>query len=293
MSDQSVPVVTLSMFWPLLMWAAGNDNAVAHAALDRVQARTGFASDPIYQEDVAEEIAREHFPSGATGVGIAFYCGNSDGWADDREGFESFKELLDGIDEHGPLSHTDPAHVAMVVRILAISQSLPVYAEGPNVRFKHEEHHGMWVSLWRTRPARSSGEATSVGHFFPYQPGENAENFDAGAAVFRWMIERHAEIVKATCPRTLVGEVHALKATHSTTWLDGLPPEDARSQTAPGPGLTEMTDPDLGVLSETGNIQSGSLWAAVAWIDTGGHTNLGYGPDVGLASPSADSPCTT
>lgn len=208
MPDQPVPTVTLSMFWPLLMHAAGNEyNTVAHAALDRIQARTNLPLDLIYREDVAEEMAREHFPSGTTDRSAGFYALQPEGWADERDAYESFEEMTRGLADSGPLSCTDPAHVAMVIRVLAISQSLPVYIEGPNVKFKHdvgcndeyyERGPGVWVSLWRTRPARSSDEAISVGHLFPYRPGETAENFDVGAAVFRWLAERHAEIVAAT-----------------------------------------------------------------------------------------------
>ena len=92
MPDQPVPTVTLSMFWPLLMQAAGNEyNTVAHAALDRIQTRTGLGLDLIYREDVAEEMAREHFPSGTTDRSAGFYAIQPEGWADERDAYESFE----------------------------------------------------------------------------------------------------------------------------------------------------------------------------------------------------------
>lgn len=208
--DQSVPTVTLSMFWPLLMQAAGNEyNTVAHAALDRIQARTNLALDLIYREDVAEEMAREHFPSGTTDSSVGFYTLQPKGWADEHDLYDTFEEMVRDMADSGPLSSTDPAHVAMVVRVLALSQSLPVYIEGPNIKFKHNDEcpstgvdhdhdgcgPGVTIRLERTRAA--SGPA-GVGYFLPYRPGETAETFDVGAAVFRWLAERHAEIVKAT-----------------------------------------------------------------------------------------------
>lgn len=207
----NTPTVTLSMFWPLLMQAAGNEyNVNWHAIPDRIHARTGIAPDLISREAVAEEMAREHFPSGSTSHVLGFYAGKDDLWADDRELYDNFEEMASVMRQAGndALSPTDPAHVAMVVRILAISQSLPVYVEGPNVTTRHYDKWlvedsenigpGILLSLDRTRPARSSAEPVSVGYFFSYRPGESAENFDVADALFRWMAERHAEIVKAT-----------------------------------------------------------------------------------------------
>lgn len=201
------PTVTLAMFWPLLMQAAGNEyNPNAQTALVRLQARTSLDVDKLYAEDVAEEMAREHFPSGTTqrAVAVGFYTPN-EGWVDDRDMYDTFEEMLNNLEEAGPLSSSDPVHVAMVIRILALSQGLPVYVEGPNVKFKHYDTYqdaddidcgpGVMISLDRTRP--SSGPV-SVGYFIPYQSGESAKNLDVGAAIFRWMAERHAEIVTAT-----------------------------------------------------------------------------------------------
>lgn len=212
------PTVTLSMFWPMLMQAAENDyNPNAHAAIARLQARPGFDADTLSAEGVAEEMARQHFPSGTTSKAVGFYAAQigfvapNDGWSDDHNLYDTFEEMADGMAEakSGPLSPTDPGHVAMVIRMLALSQSLPVYIEGPNVKFKHNDEcpsagidhdhdgcgPGVTIRLERTRPG--SGPA-SVGYFLAYLPGESAENFDVGAAVFRWMAERHAEIVEAT-----------------------------------------------------------------------------------------------
>lgn len=212
MPDQSVPTVTLSMFWPLLMQAAGNEyNSLARAALDRIQARTNLAPDLIYREDVAEEMAREHFPSGTTSRSVGFYTLQPTGWADERDAYESFEEMTHGLADSGPLSYTDPAHVAMVVRVLAISQSLPVYVECPGLEIRHNRRvpdeggnptgeMGFLIRCVRTRPpvGNENRSPLSAGLYLPYQPGETAENFDVGAAVFRWLAERHAEIVKAT-----------------------------------------------------------------------------------------------
>ena len=221
MSD--TPTVTLSMFWPLLMQAAGNEHNVNwHAIPDRIHARTGIALDRISREDVAEEMAREHFPSGTTEEVVGFYRMESGGWMTDQDCFDRFDDMA--LNRCGPgyeaepifypdyngglLSPTDPHHVAMVVRILAISQSLPVYVEGPNVTTRHydkwlvedSENVGPGILLYldRTRPARSSAEPASVGYFFSYRPGESAENFNVADALFRWMVARHTEIVKAT-----------------------------------------------------------------------------------------------
>lgn len=211
MSD--TPTVTLSMFWPMLMQAAGNEyNVNAQTALARLEARIDLPANHLCREAVAEEMAREHFPSGTTSNALGFYAGKDDFWADDRELYDNFQEMLDSQHQSGPLSPTDPAHVAMVVRILAISQSLPVYVEGPNVKFKHNDEcpsagvdhdhddcgPGVTIRLECARPARSSAEPVSVGYFFSYRPGESAENFNVADALFRWMVERHAEIVKAT-----------------------------------------------------------------------------------------------
>lgn len=206
MSD--TPTVTLSMFWPLLMQAAENDyNPNTHDSIARLQARPDFNADTLGAEGVAEEMAREHFPSGTTERVPGFYAAKR-GWIGDHEVFDSFSEMTSYARHDGPLSPKDPGHVAMVVRILAISQSLPVYVEGPNVATRHYEKWlvedsenigpGILLSLERTRPARSSAEPVSVGYFFSYRPGESVENFNVADALFRWMVERHAEIVKAT-----------------------------------------------------------------------------------------------
>lgn len=213
MSD--TPTVTLSMFWPLLMQAAGNEyNSNAQTALARLEAKTELPANHLCREAVAEEMAREHFPSGTTSNVLGFYAGKDDIWADDRELYDNFEEMASVMRQAGndALSPTDPAHVAMVVRILALSQSLPVYVEGPNVKFKHNDEcpsagvdhdhddcgPGVTIRLECTRPARSSAEPVSVGYFFSYRPGESAENFNVADALFRWMVERHAEIVEAT-----------------------------------------------------------------------------------------------
>lgn len=201
------PTVTLSMFWPLLLQVAENDfNPNAHAAIARLLARPGFDADTLSAEGVAEEMARQHFPSGTTTRTMGFYCGEV--WEDAIDIFDTFDEMVHQMAGDGPLVATDPGHVAMVVRMLAISQSLPVYIEGPNVKFKHHDTYldaddidsgpGVMISLERTRPARCSAEPVAVGCYLPYLPGESAENLDVGVAVFRWLAERHAEIVKAT-----------------------------------------------------------------------------------------------
>lgn len=212
MSD--TPTVTLSMFWPLLMQAAGNEyNSNAQTALARIEAKTELPANHLSLEAMVEsleamveEMAREHFPSGSTSNVLGFYAAN-DSWVDEEGLYDTFDEMIDAQDDDGALSPKDPAHVAMVVRILAISQSLPVYVEGPNVTTRHYDKWlvedgenigpGILLSLERTRPARSSAGPVSVGYFFSYRPGEFAENFDVADALFRWMVERHAEIVKA------------------------------------------------------------------------------------------------
>lgn len=210
MSD--TPTVTLSMFWPLLMQAAGNEyNSNAQTALARLEAKTELPANHLCREAVAEEMAREHFPSGTTSNALGFYAGKDDFWADVRELYDNFEEMLHGQHESGPLSPTDPAHVAMVIRVLAISQGIPVYVECPGLDIKHNQRMpdddgdptgemGFLIRCVRTRPPVGNDHKSplSAGLYLPYLPGESAENFDVADALFRWMVERHAEIVKAT-----------------------------------------------------------------------------------------------
>lgn len=211
MSD--TPTVTLSMFWPLLMQAAGNEyNSNWHAIPDRIHARTGIAPDLISREDVADEMAREHFPSGTIRKLPGFYAGVNYFWTDNCRLYDNFEVMASAMSRAGTdaLSPADPGHVAMVVRILAISQGIPVYVECPGLDIKHNQRMpdddgdptgemGFLIRCVRTRPPVGADHKSplSAGLFLPYLPGESAENFDVGVAVFRWMVERHAEIVKA------------------------------------------------------------------------------------------------
>ena len=215
------PTVTLSMFWPLLLQAAENDyNPNAHAAIARLLARPGFDADTLSAEGVAEEIARQHFPSGTTEEVVGFYRMESGEWMTDQDSFDCFENMaLNQYDgeplmptyKGGLISPTDPGHVAMVIRMLAISYAIPVYVESPTLEIKHNRvvpdddcepsgEMGFMVACVPSRPppAGAQGFALGAGLYLPYQPGESAKNFDVGAAVFRWMAERHAEIVKAT-----------------------------------------------------------------------------------------------
>lgn len=200
-----VPSVTLSMFWPLLLHAAGSEyNPNMHRALESLETERGPDAE-LFREDVAEEMAREHFPSGA--VGLASWNGSdrTGAWYVDSGLYDTFLEVASEIEERtdAELSHTDPAHVAMVIRMLAISQGMGVGIDPPSVQIKHDQFmpddngDPTEVKGYLIRCVRTAGRGgpLSAGLYLPYQPGESAETLDVGAAVFRWMAERHAEIV--------------------------------------------------------------------------------------------------
>lgn len=204
-----VPTVTLSMFWPLLLFAAETyteSSPTVQRAVDRLLTDHKRLSAEIDADAIAEELAREHFPTGM--VDGAGFDGNdplAPWWADD-DLHDTFLEAMTALEEltGGKLSPTDPAHVAMVARVIAISLGLAIYVEAPMVRTlfdvwegEQDRQRGYWIRLEPSRPD-PSGEtrsALSVGQFFPYAAGQTAETVDYGKALFAWFLVRHAEIV--------------------------------------------------------------------------------------------------
>lgn len=203
------PTITLSMFWPLLLFAAetyAESSVTVQRAVDRLLADHHRLSVEIDADTIAEELAREHFPTGAVGnVGWDGSDPNAAWWADD-ELYESFLEVSAGLEEvtGGKLSPTDPAHVAMVARVIAISVGIEVCVEPPHVRIELDVERevdsdesatkGYMVCLTRARP-HSTAKLRATGHFFPYAADQTAETVDYGAALFAWFLVRHAEIV--------------------------------------------------------------------------------------------------
>ncbi len=215
--SMSVPTqsVTLSMFWPLLLHAAMNADLASPAVCEAAEAltlramRDGLNRDAVevYAEDVAEEVARRHFPTGAVGnVGWDGSDPSAAWWADD-EVCDDFLEVITGLEEvtGGKLSPTDPAHVALVARVLAISVGLQLYVEPPIVRIRLDEvyeetgeptERGYVVRLERSRPMKPrEGSPLSAGRFIPYAPGQTAETVDYGEALFAWFLAQHADVV--------------------------------------------------------------------------------------------------
>jgi len=203
----SVPVpahpVTLSMFWPLLLFASQGASRNVAAAMDAVWQRRGGTCADLTVDEVAEELARTHFPSGTTLRNVGWYTvrdqdGHDAGWATDCDVYETFLELTAGLERSGPLSPTDPIHVAMVARVLALSLRVTVHVEGPTVKVEAGDctrdgvkEYGVWVRICRMR---STDGPVSAGMFFP---GVAVVDADVGVLLFRWLVDRHAEVVQA------------------------------------------------------------------------------------------------
>ena len=177
--------ITLAMFWPVLMLAAGdehNPNAVeAWARVRKARENKGLDPDAeVYREDLAEEMAREHFSMMAVErTDDGSYSGNE-----------------------APLLPTEPHHVALVLRLLALSLGIRLFTEPPRLEVKPnqiqvgdggEQTRGVRLTLFPSRPwMREPGEAVGAGFFFPTEePGTDA---DVPALIWRWFEDRYAEV---------------------------------------------------------------------------------------------------
>lgn len=215
MSDSKLAPVTMSMIWTHLLFTV-QQHTETSPAVERARDRIIEAGDDqdgpftVHAHEILEELAREQFPSGMiNGFGWQFYPNGAphpfwdvfrspyeDEGEDDPDP-ETFCEVCEIL--HEPLSPTDPAHVAMVARALALSFSMPCGVEPVGVLVKLDrdpetERNGVLVSVenfrGRYRP-HPSGVPFSAGHFIP---DLGAQTVDYGDAVFRWFLNRHAEI---------------------------------------------------------------------------------------------------
>lgn len=203
--------ISVSMIHAMLLFAATNEyNPNTVAAYQRLKTARQDPEMDAYADDLAEEMAQVNFPTGTT-EGAFGWAYVDRGWFIDEYGsdarhdtFCEMVQLLEDADA-GLLVQDDPLHVAMVLRALAISNSMEATPLPPTVVVAHNEPepdggalapNGYWIRLIRGGGKFAYGSMIGSGHWFAYTDDNPADAFDPVKAVWRWFLVRQAEAVQ-------------------------------------------------------------------------------------------------